>query len=222
MDDQQQEVKQRILQAAIELIREVQAFEKVSMRKIAERAGVAVSMVNYHFQTKENLINRAVQTYIGRVIAGSEDRTMGQAAGAADSGEGSGADAADDSMPDPVERMRRHLKQAADFIAAHPGISRVSILRDMQGGSSDDNTSQVAAMVMRQQSEIYPQRAGSTELRVQALVQVAAVQHLFLRAELNKEQLGLDFFEKEQRDALMDMVITTVTGGGWFGAANKK
>lgn len=220
MDDRQQEVKQRILQAAIELIREVQAFEKVSMRKIAERAGVAVSMVNYHFQTKENLINRAVQSYIGSVIAGSENRSAVE--GAAAPGEGSGEAAADDSMPDPVERMRRHLKQAADFIAAHPGISRVSILRDMQGGSSDDNTSQVAAMVMRQLSEIYPQRAGSTELKVQALVQVAAVQHLFLRTELNKEQLGLDFFDKEQRDALMDMVINTVTGGGWFGPANEK
>ena len=221
MDDQQQEVKQRILQAAIELIREVQAFEKVSMRKIAERAGVAVSMVNYHFQTKENLINRAVQSYIGRVIAGSESPPAAE--GAADPGEGSGAAAANaGETRDPVERMRRHLKQAADFIAAHPGISRVSILRDMQGGSSDDNTSQVAAMVMRQQSEIYPQRPGSTELKVQALVQVAAVQHLFLRAELNKEQLGLDFFDKEQRDALMDMVITTVTGGGWFGPANEK
>ena len=214
MDDRQQEVKQRILQAAIELIREVQAFEKVSMRKIAERAGVAVSMVNYHFQTKENLINRAVQSYIGRVIAGSENppASEGAAASAADQAE----------APDPVERMRRHLKQAADFIAAHPGISRVSILRDMQGGSSDDNTSQVAAMVMRQQSEIFPQRAGSTELKVQALVQVAAVQHLFLRAELNKEQLGLDFFDKEQRDALMDMVFNTVTGGGWLGPVNEK
>lgn len=214
MEDQQQEVKQRILQAAIELIREVQAFEKVSMRKIAERAGVAVSMVNYHFQTKENLINRAVQSYVGRVIAGSESQPAA---------EGAAAPAADQAeAPDPIERMHRHLKQAADFIAAHPGISRVSILRDMQGGSSDDNTSQVAAMVMRQQSEIYPQRAGSTELKVQALVQVAAVQHLFLRAELNKEQLGLDFFDKEQRDALMDMVINTVTGGGWFGPANEK
>ena len=80
MDAQQQEVKQRILQAAIELIREVQAFEKVSMRKIAEQAGVAVSMVNYHYQTKENLINRAVQSYIGSVIAGSEDRTVESAA----------------------------------------------------------------------------------------------------------------------------------------------
>jgi hypothetical protein len=55
---------------------------------------------------------------------------------------------------------------------------------------------------MRQLTEIYPERSGSTELRVQALVQVAAVQHLFLRAALNKEQLGLDFFDKEQRDAL--------------------
>ena len=221
MDAQQQEVKQRILQAAIELIREMQAFEKVSMRKIAERAGVAVSMVNYHYQTKENLINRAVQSYIGSVIAGSEDRTAEPAAEqTAEQAAYPRANAG--GALDPVERMRLHLKQAADFIAAHPGISRVSILRDMQGGSSDDNTSQVAAMVMRQLSEIYPQRAGSTELKVQALVQVAVVQHLFLRAELNKEQLGLDFFDKEQRDDLMDMVINTVTGGGWIGPANEK
>jgi len=215
VDNQQQEVKQRILQAAIELIREVQAFEKVSMRKIAEKAGVAVSMVNYHYQTKENLINRAVQSYIGTVIAGSENSPAADPA--ADRRAALGTDSGEDASADAVERMRRHLKQAADFIAEHPGISRVSILRDMQGGSSDDNTSQVAAMGMRQLTEIYPQGADSTELRVQALVQVAAVQHLFLRAALNKEQLGLDFFDKEQRDALMDMVIDTVAGCRQFG-----
>lgn len=209
MDDQQQEVKQRILQAAIELIREVQAFELVSMRKIAERAGVAVSMVNYHFQTKENLINRAVQSYIGSVIAGSEHLPAAEQAAdlRADAGE----------ARDAVEGMRQHLKQAADFIAEHPGISRVSILRDMQGGRDDDNTSQVAAMVIHQLTDMYPDRADTTELKVRALVQVAAVQHLFLRSALNKEQLGLDFFDKEQRDTLMDIVIDTVAGRSHLG-----
>lgn len=202
MESEQQAVKMRILDAAIELIQEVQAFEKVSMRKIAERAGVAVSMVNYHFQTKDNLINRAVQSYVGTVISGSAD------------------DSEESHTGDPVDRMRAHLKQAASFIADHPGISRVSILRDMQGGGGDDNTSQVEAMVEGQLTEVDPERSGSSEVRLRAMVQVAAVQHLFLRSELVKEKLGLDFFDPEERDQLMDMLIDTVTGGKSAGPAD--
>lgn len=74
MNQTEDDVKRRILRAAVELLREKQDADKVSIRSIALRAGVSVGMANYHFQTKDNLIERAVQEYVSGVIreGGSE------------------------------------------------------------------------------------------------------------------------------------------------------
>ncbi len=202
MDTEAQEVKQRILQSAIDLIQELQSFEKVSMRKIAERADVAVSMVNYHYQTKENLINRAVQGFIGRVIDRSETESGGDG----------NLEVSETEVVDPVESMRRHLKGAARFMANNPGISRVSILHDMNAGGEKDNTSQVVDLVERQLKAIFPEQQAPVHVQVLAYMQVAAVQHLFLRAENIKNETGFDFYNETQRDQLMDTVIDTILG----------
>jgi len=215
MEKEEQAVKERILKAAVDLIREEQEFERISMRKIAEKAGVAVSMVNYHFQTKANLIDQAVQTFVGKVIRQSNGDPAAATAeqtpvpGSADAGavEDTAAHAAEDH----VDAMRRHLKTAASFVARNPGISRVSIMRDMKSGTSDDNSSQVAGTVYRQLQAVFGESRSETELRVMAEIQTAAVQHLFLRAEQNRMKFGLDFFEDHQRDELMDIIIDTIT-----------
>ena len=203
MNTEAQAVKQRILQAVIDLIQELQSFEKVSMRKIAERAGVAVSMVNYHYQTKENLVNQAVQAFIGRVIERSEAPYVSDG----DQEGGGHTEAAD-----PVDSMRKHLKGAARFMADNPGISRVSILHDMKVGSGQDNTSQVVDLVGRQLKLIFPEQHDPLQLQISALMQVAAVQHLFLRADYIKKETGFDFYNESQRNQLMDTVINTTVG----------
>jgi AcrR family transcriptional regulator len=192
--NERQPARERILSAATELIREEAAFEKVSMRRVADRAGVAVSMVNYHFQTKENLVNQAVQRFIGSVITESQIS------------EG-------ESEDHPADAMRRHLRSAATFVANNPGVSRVSILRDMRAPAATDNTSQVAEVVYRQLCALHGEEKGEKELRVLAQMQVAAVQQLFLRAPENKESIGLDFFDEEDRNYMVDILIDMMTGG---------
>lgn len=193
MGDPERDVKQRILDAAIELIRNEQAVEKVSLRKVAKMAGVSVSMVNYHYQTKSNLMNQAVQRFVGTVI---EE--------AADDGERGDAD--------PLIRMRANLQNAARFVAENPGVSRVSILSDMKDGTTLDNSSQVAQGVYEELSAVMGESGDHLRLKVLAEIQVAAVQHFFLRAAAIRERTGLNFFDEEERKVLLDIIIETVTG----------
>jgi AcrR family transcriptional regulator len=197
MSQEQTAVKERILQAAIELIRDEQDFDRVSMRSVADKAGVAVSMVNYHYQTKSNLIDQAVQSFVGSVIRASSATAPQEHTHAS---------------AEPVERMRAHLRVAADFMARNPGISRVSILRDLESARAGDNSSQVASAAFSRLKEIFGEEKSEEELRFMTLVQVASMQQLFLRAELNREYLGLDYFDKGDRDQLIDMLIETLTG----------
>ncbi len=182
-----EKVKEKIIESAIALLQEKRDVEKVSMREIARRADVAVSMINYHFQTKDNLVRLAVQRLIGSVIG-----------------------KADTSLP-----MKSYLKNAMRFVSAQPGISRVSILTDYTSGKLDDNSSRVTESVYRILKETIGAKHSDLELRLMAHTQVAAVQVLFLRSELFRKETGMDFYDDDQRDTLMDMIIdiTTSTGG---------
>ncbi len=55
-----EEVKQKIIITAIECI-ESEGLQNVTVRKIAERAGVNVAAVNYHFGFKEQLLKIALR-----------------------------------------------------------------------------------------------------------------------------------------------------------------
>jgi AcrR family transcriptional regulator len=180
---QEPSVEQRILESAVELIIEHKAFDKVSMRKIAEKAGVAVSMVNYHFQTKEKLINLAIQSYIGRIIENSHSRSPS---------------------------ARNHLKSSAAFLSAHPGVSRVSILQDLQHPHEGDNTQRVEELVLRQLESLDDEGADSVQVKLRAIMQVATIQHLFLRSDLYAKSLNLDFSDKDDRDQIMDLIIDII------------
>jgi AcrR family transcriptional regulator len=183
-------VKERILKVTMDLLQREQDIDRVSLRQIAREAGVAVSMVNYHYQTKASLIEQAVQAFAGSVIATS-------------------------ASEDKATRMRSHLAGAASFIVQNSGIARVSILRDMSNPHSDDNTCNVTELVHRQMTESNLDRNTKTdqELYLRAVVQVAAVQHLFLRSRIIQERTGLDFADPEQREQLLDGVLAITTGG---------
>ncbi|MGP3683398.1 TetR/AcrR family transcriptional regulator [Streptomyces sp. IBSNAI002] len=53
------ETRERILTAACEVIAEI-GFENVSMRKVADHAGVSKALLHYHFDTREKLFAEAM------------------------------------------------------------------------------------------------------------------------------------------------------------------
>ena len=189
--EQKEAIKERILKAAMELLETEGDVPGVSMRRIARRADVAVSMINYHYQSKDNLMVQAVERYIAGVIGAS-------------SGEGGQEDSGT------IDGMKKYLKRAAAFVALNPGISRVSIFQDLEKGSANDNSSRIASSVLQSLRKIYGERKSETELKLLAFMQVAAVQQLFLRAEVFFQETGLDFFKAPDRDRIADMIIDIV------------
>ncbi|MBP2368290.1 TetR/AcrR family transcriptional regulator [Pseudonocardia parietis] len=76
------EVRQRLLDAAAELIAE-RGWAAVSTRAVAERAGVAPGLVHYHFTSVQELLSRAAIAVMHRVTV----ETGPLLAGAGDPGE---------------------------------------------------------------------------------------------------------------------------------------
>ncbi len=63
-------VKEKLIMVTIELITGGGGnIEDITTRAIAQKAGVGVGLVNYHFQTKDNLIEICVGRIIRNVIS---------------------------------------------------------------------------------------------------------------------------------------------------------
>ena len=71
------DVKEKIIETAITLIKNSDGLvENITIREIAQKADVAVGLINYHFGSKSRLIETCVQRIISNVMktfSGTED-----------------------------------------------------------------------------------------------------------------------------------------------------
>nr|HML49486.1 TetR/AcrR family transcriptional regulator [Clostridia bacterium] len=92
--------REKILEAALALLEEGgRDVESITIRGIAERAGVSVGLINHHFGSKEQLIEQCVQRIIGGVISAFTPTVPTE---------------------DPVEKLQCVAKQVMDFLMDNP------------------------------------------------------------------------------------------------------
>jgi AcrR family transcriptional regulator len=187
-DDQ---ARERIIEAATAFLRELGDPAKISVRDIAARAGVGVGLVNYHFQTKEKLVNLCIQ----RIISGIIDRF----------------DSLYQSLQGtPLEILRQLVHQNAAFLSAYPGISWASITADLLHPGQGDNTSQTVAAYLPVVREVCAGRASETEVFLLTHTLISSLQLAFLRKKATADGAGLSFDNPSERDALADAVIESL------------
>lgn len=93
--------REKILHATLGIINN-EGLENVTIRKITLAAQVNIAAVNYHFGSKENVINEALKELLGKL-----SRTFDQLE--------------DGSLP-PQERLRNFLHSYADATLAYPDV----------------------------------------------------------------------------------------------------
>ena len=180
------EIKDKIINFTIDLIKEANGnIDKITIREIAKRAEIGVGLINYHFQSKKNLVDICVQQIISNVIAQSKPNMDGLS---------------------PMEKLKCSVKIPIDFLMDNPEIAKISILGDLMQGQANDNTFQTLAR--------YCFHANSLGLNENTFFNTALLIHglqgIFLRWELYKDKF--DFAEKAQRDILIDSLIEKLFG----------
>ena len=175
-----------------ETIRRIEAsngrVEEVTIRAIAQGAGVGVGLVNHYFGSKERLIELCVQRMIREVVGSFQVEPR----------EGD----------TPLVVTQRVAKQVMDFLMAHPEVSVISILGEMRSPRTDDNSmGTVRGFSMCMSGGRAPERQ-----REQAFALVALMHEAFLRRELMKASLDVDFYDKQQRDRFLDEAVIRVMG----------
>lgn len=182
-------VKEVIIDVTTELIQENNGnITKITSRKIAERAGVGLGLINYHFGSKDNLITICVQRIINNVV-------MCFAPGKKNYNEKDGLD--------DKERLADWAKQVYDFLFDNYAISKISILGDMQNYQAKSNsvyTQMGFSMAIRND-------IGEENKKLLAFILTSTMQVAFLSGTSSKEILGYDLTIKSERDRYIDRLV---------------
>jgi len=182
-------VKDFIRNATKELINDGNGdINKITVRSIALKANVGVGLINYHFQTKDNLIALCIQEMINEVIEQFVPQ-LGEKASE-------------------VTRIVETMKQVADFLFLNPSISRISILSDMTRAHFMDNSEKTMLGLVKGLDH----NKSEQENKNIAFALVAVLQDLFLRKDMNF--LGFDSNVKEKRDEFLEYIIRLLLDGG--------
>jgi len=180
--------KTKIYQATLELLASGEEASQISSRQIAAKAGVNLALVNYYYQSKENLLSEVVGNMMGKIISQIiED---------------------DDSSPGDAEsRLRDILTSTIDVAFMHENICKIAIRTELKRGCVNSCT-----MIMPFLKEMFT-GYSKTDLDIIALQFMLPLHHIFLEPELYGRLLDTDFFDKQKRDQKINQMIGCILGG---------
>ena len=194
MKDREVQVKKKIIRTTFDLLMEYDA-EEITTRKIAKAAGVSVSAINYHFQTKNNLIEIAIRDTIGDIVGMMKELYK--------SIEGS-----------PYSRLLVAVKETCNFIAKMPRVSRISIFSDLMSGYGEDNIKRSSDVLRYILKEVFNgeefRQITDSDINILIYQIVGAIDFAFLRSKQIKAETGLDFFNDADRNYYVVSILNNL------------
>ena len=176
------DAKKKIVDATIKLIQSKESRpEDITVRDICKEAGVGLSQINYHFQTKENLIAQCIQLLIGDVI-GQFPKILSLMQGAS-----------------AVDTLKRMMFSTMDFLYANENISRISILTDQHNAGSGDNTAQTIHVYLPLVEAALKENSIRDDPEKLTALIIFALQGMFLRTDVINSTLGVDLRMQTER-----------------------
>lgn len=188
MSKQKSEIREQIIGITIELIKERGDTGIITVREIASKAGVGVGLINYHFQTKDNLINICIMELIGQSIfqlqASSQNTDMKT-----------------------IYKLTELCKGIASFMAVNPGLSRMSITKDLVSPDQKDNITLLTQMLLPIVKDLCGDKKDDSELHILLHMLISSISVGFLRNSVISKTTKIDFADSEQRDKFVEYCI---------------
>ncbi len=184
-------VRERIIQTTTQLIIENNEIKDITIREIAAKSKVGVGSINYHFQTKENLIDicilRIISQFINEIEKLYENLDL-----------------------NPIDKLRYVFKTMSSFLVQNPSISKTSMILDLNTATLNDNTHQASNLHFKALKDFYGEQKNDYEIFVILHIIMSSIQVAFLRNNTIKADAGLDFFDEDQRDYFIDNLIDRI------------
>lgn len=189
------EVKEIIIKSTIELIEQSNGdIKKITSRSIAEKSGIALGLINYHFESKEKLIALCVQRIINNVLMRFAPDKVDYVK--------------DDGLTD-KERLISFAKQTYDFLFANYSLVKISILSDFASYQPQSNSALTQIGFRFALRENIPE----DRKKLIAFSLTSIMQTAFLAGENSEAIVGYNLMDKEQRDRFVFDTVSILMEG---------
>lgn len=180
-------VRDRILEAAIAMLRDTDDPTTITVSQIAEQAEVGAGSINYNFGSKDALLSQAIWHIVGEV------------AGEWYTGAGSDVDAR--------TRLKLLFKGGLQAMLQYPAHTRMGIQQVLKSGDM-----QAHHLILPLLRDIFGDTRPEIELRLIAFQMNASFRVAFLNLRELGDFLGLDVSTEAAIDTITDTIIDNLIG----------
>lgn len=178
------DAKERLVNVTIKMICMGKKPSEITVKDITEAAEVGNGMVNYHFQSKDNLIRLAVKK-----VMSCATKSLGEKM-------------KDKEDEPPIKRLIIILKDVVNFIANNSEISKIAILDDLENNQAAAHLLSSEESYNKCLEDLY----GDNQHKLWSKNYLIAgyINYIFLKAEKIKNETGFDFYNKEEREKAIE------------------
>lgn len=162
-------------------------MEKITVRQIAERAGVGIGLINYHFKSKDNLLSIAISDVMSETIAGF---TYGGTY----------------KNLNPIAKPKAMMKELYMVAGENEKLIRFLLSREIMDGNMQTPLTLIPLL-----KEIFGSSKDDMQLRIIALQILYPMQVTALNSNAFHLYSGIDINNNEQRSTFIDLLIDNLT-----------
>lgn len=186
MTKKDQDARERIIQAATEILNEVSDIERITVRQIAARANVGVGSINYHFNSKDNLLIIAVGDVLAKMATGFLEQK-------------------NNMDKEPIERLKSMMKELCNVAVTNEKLIQFMLIQGILNG--DMHTPLYLIPVLK---EIFGTEKEEIELRIIALQILHPIQVAGISPAVFRMYSGIDLYDTVARNKFIDMLIANL------------
>lgn len=184
--DKSDKTKSLLINTVISLLREGTDISKVTSRMITEKAAVNLSTINYHFDSKDELINIAVNKLISDEAEKSFERM-------------------ENSSDEPKLKLRNFLVMMSNLV-----ISYKKFLQPVMPYILLNKEFSEAEKILPFVRECVGDKKSETECRILSYEIISFMQLVFYREDEFKKFTGVNFSREGQVEKLIDMKLSMI------------
>lgn len=172
--------KNQLIQAVIELLRECYDISELTSRKITEKAKINLSTINYHFGSKDELVNIAVNKLIEEV---SHSYFKGN-----------------NAEENPRNKLKSFLISICDMVVDYRKYTKDTIPYILLQGKFNE-----AIQILPLVKACFEEGKSDEECKIISYQLISFLQLVFYRSDEFKLFSGVNIMNKEERDRFINM-----------------
>jgi len=182
------DAKEKLIDVTIKMICKGKKPSQITVKDITENAELGNGMVNYHFQSKDNLIRLAVKKVMTCATKSLNEKMKVK------------------EEQSPSKRLTIILKEVINFIADNSEISKIAILDDLENNQGTAHLLSSEESYNKCLKDLYGDNIH--KIFIKNYLIAGYINYIFLKAENIKNEMGFDFYNKEDREKAIENLIT--------------